>query len=480
MEKIVTKKYKTLYPDSMISDNKILYRQTNRNLNSFIKNNFSNNSSIFKFPIKKLNSTILRNIPIRKQSTLKKQNTIKKERPKETSEKNNIKTLIESLRHENYISYNYYDNTKGRLQSAKHNKKIIKKKSYKIVYKNSINDTNQNINSNNVNFLSLDSRPISPKSNNLFNSNSSLSLFNINRKKSKKYKTIIESNRNSNLNSFSLIKNLTYRRKNLSKNTSFPQSPSSTRYKSNIKRNSLKLEYDSLSFNNSEKKMSRSRSTFSIKNRKIKSDETGETYSNLSDIKRCKEQRHFHQKLYLHNLRSQIQQFESSTKFPVNESQIQINLLSPSLFQRDLFVKEIKRASRNNDYFFKKSTEKDNFQNKKGRAQSPHQNICDKQSKNILKNIENLYKKLNISQNYIKNIDFRIGTNNLKKILNLVVPVEHKVRDIDEQFKEETVNYQRDIGKFFIYKGSGVYSGHLSTILRGDKIVKQAIKFDNI
>ena len=323
------------------------------------------------------------------------------------------------------------------------------------------------------------SRPISPKSN-LFNSNSSLSLFNINRKKSKKYKTIIDSNRNSNYNSFSLNKNLTYRRRDLSKNTSFPHSPSSTRYNSNIKRNSLKLEYDSLSFNNSEKKMSRSRSTFSIKNKKVKNDETGETYSNISDIRRGREQRHFHQKLYLHNLRSQIQKFESSNKFPVNESQIQINLLSPSLFQRDLFIKEIKRASKNNDFFFKKSSEKDKLQNKKSRAQSPHQNICDEKSKNILKNLENLYKKLNISRGYIKNLDFRIGTNNLKKIIDLVVPSKHNVRDIDEQFKDETVNYQRDIGKFFIYKGSGVYSGHMSTILRGDKIVKQAIKFDNL
>ena len=479
MEKIETKKYKTLYPDSMIANNKILYRQTNRNLNSFLKNNFSNSSSTYKFQIKKLNSKI----PIKKQITIKKQNTIKKEKPKEKSEKNNIKSLIESLRHENYISYNYYDNTKGPLQSTKHNKKIIKQKSYNIIYKNnknSINENETNPNSNNYkNFLSLDSRPISPKSN-LFNSNSSLSLFNINRKKSKKYKTIIDSNRNSNLNSFSLNKHLTYRRKNLSKNTSIPQSPSSTRYKSNTKRNSLKLEYDSLSFNNSEKKMCRSGSTFSVKNKKLKNDETGETYSSISDSKRGREQRHFHQKLYLHNLRSQIQQFESSIKFPVNESQIQLNLLNPSLFQRDLFVKEIKRASKNNDFFFKKSSEKDKFQSKKSRAQSPHQNICDKKSKNILKNIEYLYKKLNISQNYIKNLDYRIGTNNLKRIFNLAVPVKHNVRDIDDQFKDETINYQKDIGKFFIYKGSGVYSGHINTILRGDKIVKQAIKFDSL
>ena len=75
MEKIVSKKYKTLYPDSMITNNKILYRQTNRNLNSFLKNNFSNNSSTYKFQIKKLDTAKLRNIPIKKQATIKKQST---------------------------------------------------------------------------------------------------------------------------------------------------------------------------------------------------------------------------------------------------------------------------------------------------------------------------------------------------------------------------------------------------------------------
>jgi hypothetical protein len=61
----------------------------------------------------------------------------------------------------------------------------------------------------------------------------------------------------------------------------------------------------------------------------------------------------------------------------------------------------------------------------------------------------------------------------------VVVPFENKVKDIDKQFKGETLNYQKEIGKFFIYKGIGVYAGHLSTILRGDKIVKQEIKFDD-
>ena len=123
----------------------------------------------------------------------------------------------------------------------------------------------------------------------------------------------------------------------------------------------------------------------------------------------------------------------------------------------------------------------ENLQTKeKKRSQSPHQNLCDDKSKQLLKNIDNLYKKLNVSQNYIKNLNNRLRTNNLKRIIDFVIPVEQKTRKIDEQFKDETVNYQRNIGKFFIFRGSGVYSGHLSSILKGDKIIRQTIKFENI
>ena len=239
-----------------------------------------------------------------------------------------------------------------------------------------------------------------------------------------------------------------------------------------------------MSFNNSIKINNRNPRTFSANRNKknIKFSDTGESCLsnsnfNLSNIRLDNDQRKFHQKICLNNLISQIRMFEVSNGIQVNEEQIKSNLISHNKFQRDRFIQEMKRASNHNDYFFKKfpfQLEKfENLNNKdKKRPQSPHQNICDDKSKELLKNINNLYKKLNIFQTYIKNINYRLRTNNLKRIINYAVPVKHKVKEIDEQFKDETVDYQRNIGKFFIYKGSGVYSGHLSTILKGDKILE--------
>ena len=476
MEKVVTKKYKTLYPDSMISTTKVLYRQTIKNLNSFLNNNFSENSSLtYKFPIKKHHPSAI------ERTSIKRSSTIIKERPEISPEKSTMKTLKESLSN-NYISYNYYDNTRGPLKSTK-NRRVLKPKIKQKNTLNSVNDTK----TNNNNLLSFDSRPISPKSNNF---NSSLSLYKITRK-IKRNGSVIENNKNSNLNSFSFNK-FKIRRRNLSKNNSVVHSPSSTRYRSAGKKNSLKLEYDSISLTNTEnKKISRNRSTISMKSQiksksKIKiKDETGDSCENLSNIQLEKGQRKFHQKLSLHQLLSQLNIFESKNGLQVDESKIKQNLLSPTAFQRDLFLKEMKRASNHNDFFFRKfpfQSEKFESLNtkQKKRVQSPHQNLCDDKSKFLLKNIDNLYKKLSSSHNFIKNINYRLRTNNLKRIIDFVVPSTNKIRDIDIQFKDETLNYQRNIGKFFIYKGSGIYSDHLSSILRGDKIVKQTIKFDSI
>ena len=222
MEKIGVKKYKTLFPDSMINNNKILYHQTNRRLNSFLLKNFSSNSLIkYKFPIKKQNSSI-----IKKTSIKKKSNTIINQR-RSISEKSNIRTIIENLRHDNCKSYNYYDDTKGPLQSSERsknkNQKIIKQKSYSNFYIKSINDSNKS----NINALSFDPKIKTPKNNFL---NSKVSLFLKNKKKFRNKKNI-----ENNVNSFSFSNYNVSKKQNISKNISRPDSLSSTRYKSNVK-----------------------------------------------------------------------------------------------------------------------------------------------------------------------------------------------------------------------------------------------------
>ena len=82
--------YKSYFPDSMLSKMKILYRQTNRNLITFLKNNFSSDYSNSKFPIK--NPSLLK-----KNSTIRRKNSIiLKERPK-SSEKHKIFIITQKV-----------------------------------------------------------------------------------------------------------------------------------------------------------------------------------------------------------------------------------------------------------------------------------------------------------------------------------------------------------------------------------------------
>ena len=148
-----------------------------------------------------------------------------------------------------------------------------------------------------------------------------------------------------------------------------------------------------------------------------------------------------------------------------------------------MFLKKIRKAAKYNNYFFKRFPNQSSKSMRKiikNHSQPPHENFCSERSKKILKNIQKLQKRINLSKKFIKNLDFRLRTKDIKKVISIVVPVQHKVRDIDEQFKDETINYQKNIGKFFIFKGNGLFSSHLSTILRGDKIVREAIKLENI
>ena len=135
------KKYKTLYPDSIITKNKLFYRQTNHKLNLFLNRHFSYNNNLkYKFPIKKQHSPTPKN-------SIRRNSTPVQESPK-SSKKNDIRSIINSLLHENYISYNFYDNTKGlscsQLYRKKNNKKAFKQRIFNMK-KNSLSDENLNI-----------------------------------------------------------------------------------------------------------------------------------------------------------------------------------------------------------------------------------------------------------------------------------------------------------------------------------------------
>lgn len=461
--------FNSIYPETIISKNSLPYKKTNEKLLLFLSNNFSKNGlSNYKFPIFS---------PRNNKKHIKKQKTIVKNSPNST--KDSLRSLIDSLRRDLYISYNYYDNTKGRLQSAKNGNnsiKLIKKKSYNNINKsNSINDSNIN----NPNLLSFDSK----------SNISNINLFNINSHKLKsKSKTILFKNDNSKMNSFSFTKYILSHRVNKTRNTSTPQTPTSTRYRSKMKTNTLKLEYDSLLLGesiNKNKSIKRSSFSYELKNRNEKPLNMNNKFK-TANIKQSREQRKFHQKLNLNHLKEQVHKFEESNAFYVDDLQLQSNLINPFKFQRNQFKKRIKKAEKANDFFFKRSRLKSidkyehlQFKRKNNKKQSPHQNICNEKSQKLIKKIQNLQNKAISSKNIIKNIDFRLRTKNLKKIVEFVVPIHHNVKEMDEQFKEDTINYQKNIGQFFIYKGSGLYSSHFSTFLKGDKIVKKNIKLED-
>lgn len=492
MQSLIKIKYKAFFPDSCLANSKIGYKETNNLLRSFLLNNFNYNkandkTNLYKFPIKKEYSSHTR-------SSLKRKSTLLSKRPI-SPKSNDIKTLIKNLCHDNYISYNYIDNTRGALSSSdirnKRNKAFKK-----INYYNNDNKCNEQISTNNNNndMLSLDSNIRSSK-----NKNSQLSdgLYRINRQRNKKHNTIIGNN--SNANSLSFSNYILFMRDNKSFGTN--ASGASTAKNIKGKRHSLKLESDSLLLYNSiiNKRPNKNKSAFFIKsnndsdnkgrNRKsLKINNTdfifSKKYLNFSPINYNKIQKKFHQKIYLRNLNSQIQKFEESHRYYPDEELIKSNKNLPSKFQRNLFSRQVKRASKFNDFFVKKFPFKleklKKISNKKPK-QISHQKLYNSEKlKSLLKNVEKVNKKMKISKKYLKNLDVRLRTKNLNKIINFVIPHENNVKDFDKEFKDETVKYHRNMGDFFFYKGNGIFSGHLSHVLRGDKIMQQVFKLENI
>ena len=491
MKSLIKIKYKAFFPDSCLANSKIGYKETNNLLRSFLLNNFNYNktndkNNLYKFPIKKDQSSHIRN-SLRRKSTLLSQRPI-------SPKNNDIKTLIKNLCHDNYISYNYIDNTRGALSSSD-----IKNKKNRALQKNSYynndNKYNEQISSNNNNDLLLfDTNIKSSRNKNLQLADG---IYRINRQRNRKHNTIIGNN--SNVNSLSFSNYIFFMRDNKSNGTI--GSGASTSKNKKGKRHSLSLESDALLLYSSiiNKKINKNKTPFFInsnndtdnknKNRKsLKFNNTdfifSKKYLNFSPINYNKIQKKFHQNIYLRNLNSQIQKFEESHRYYPNEDLIKSNNNLPTKFQRNLFSRQIKRASKFNDFFVKKfpfKLEKFKKISNKKPKQISHQNLYNSEKlKSLLKNVEKVNKKMKISKKYLKNLDARLRTKNLNKIINFVIPRENNVKDIDKEFKDETVKYHKNMGDFFFYKGNGIFSGHLSHVLRGDKIMQQVFKLENI
>ena len=110
----------------------------------------------------------------------------------------------------------------------------------------------------------------------------------------------------------------------------------------------------------------------------------------------------------------------------IDENQIRSNLLSPTKFHRDVFMKKVKKAAKYNDFFLKKFPfQKYKFGSLKNKMKKmkkrnkipPYHFIYNIKAKKILKSSQKIDKKLNKSRKLIKNMDLRAGLDKLKKIM---------------------------------------------------------------
>jgi len=378
---------------------------------------------------------------------------------------------------------------------------IPNKKEFKTLNKthskyqiNIIEEKNDNENGNNFDILSFDSSqdlfPNSPnhikyrmKSPNFFRQlNSGMT----NRIKTTR---LIKPHKTNMIKSLSFI-NFLPNNNNKNKKNSISHTPDSTMVKTKLKNSTI------ISNNNSENE--------SVSNDKEKN--IGKKIRNLYTLKLFEEKknnfildddlimfannklnhserRHLRQKIKLNNLLSEISMAKKNDVFKPNELRIKSNVNILTKFKRDLFKKRIKSASKNNLFFFKTRSNINKFERlsqKKEKRKIPHQNMCDKKSKKLLKNLEKLNIYTNREKNNFKKNEIKIDINNIKYFSKHFEEKKHFDKKIDEQFKKNVVEYQKEIGKFFIYKGNWIYSSHLNTLLKGDKIAQNIVKFDNL
>ena len=152
-------------------------------------------------------------------------------------------------------------------------------------------------------------------------------------------------------------------------------------------------------------------------------------------------------------------------------------------FTRDVLRKSARTTRKNNLFFFKSPSNINKYEQlsqKNQKKMLPHQNMCDKKSKNILKNIEELVNFINLEKKNFKKNEIKFDINSVKYLTKRFRQKKDFDKKIDLQFKKNVMEYQKEIGRFYIYKGNWVYSSHRNTMLKGDKISKNLIIFKNL
>ena len=195
------------------------------------------------------------------------------------------------------------------------------------------------------------------------------------------------------------------------------------------------------------------------------------------------DRKHIRQKMKLNNLLYNIHLAKKKNVFKPNPEKIKSNLNFMNKFTRDVLRKSARTTRKNNLFFFKSPSNINKYEQlsqKNQKKMLPHQNMCDKKSKNILKNIEELGNFINLEKKNFKKNEIKFDINSVKYLTKRFRQKNDFDKKIDLQFKKNVMEYQKEIGRFYIYKGNWIYSSHRNTMLKGDKISKNLIIFKNL
>ena len=195
------------------------------------------------------------------------------------------------------------------------------------------------------------------------------------------------------------------------------------------------------------------------------------------------DRKHIRQKMKLNNLLYNIHLAKKKNVFKPNPEKIKSNLNFMNKFTRDVLRKSARTTRKNNLFFFKSPSNINKYEQlsqKNQKKMLPHQNMCDKKSKNILKNIEELENFINLEKKNFKKNEIKFDINSVKYLTKRFRQKNDFDKKIDLQFKKNVMEYQKEIGRFYIYKGNWIYSSHRNTMLKGDKISKNLIIFKNL
>ena len=461
------------------------YDHLNKSLKEFFSEHFEsgkdNKESYYKFPIK-------RNIP---NSPKKRQKNLNFGSNKEISEEiKNQKYNLNRYKNKFQLEMLNLSNESNKLSTKKFH--IFNKSKRKNVINLIKKSKNNNLELSSDSLHELNIR--TPK-NRTYNKFKFIGQKNIDNKyrinSSRTLRHKISNINNNNLKNFSFTNFIKAKFRNKDKKISELQSQSSTQIKTFLRNVSYKSDNDNNAYSSkikSPNKNKKVKPTFYLRlNEDNKADKENLLISDDDSILSSPNNygnnglKTTRQNIKLKDLLFQVQEGKKNHIFKPNEYDIKsrVNLLTK--FNRDLFLKTMKSASRNNNFFFNFPFRRNKFGKNNKKSVVPHQGICNNRSIKLLKHLQKLQanaknKNREIKLNRKHNFDFE----KLKNVLNKTRIENNFDIKVDEKFKNDAVKYQEKIGKFFIFQGNGIYSEHLNILLKGDKISHSIVKLDNL